>query len=72
MQWLQHRGGVLHHGHPARSAVGAAAGQGGGFLGDLGVGAPRGQSERGAAQVHTRDPGGQQRECRARVNAAIK
>lgn len=53
VQWLQHRGGVLHYGHPACSASGTAAGQGGGVLGDPGVGASRGQSERGAAQIHT-------------------
>lgn len=71
VQRLQHRGGVLHHGHPARSAAGATAGQGGGVLGDPGVGASRGQSERGAAQIHSRDPGGQQREYRTHINTYI-
>lgn len=62
LQRLQSRGGVLHHGHPACSAAGAAARQGRSVLGDPGVGASRGQFQRGAAQVHARDPGGQQRE----------
>lgn len=39
VQWLQHGGGVLHHGHPACSASGSTAGQGWGVLGDPGVGA---------------------------------
>lgn len=62
VQWLQYRGGVVYHGHSAPSAPRATAGQGGGLLGEPGVGASRGQPHRGAAQIHTRDPGGQQRE----------
>lgn len=63
-QWLQFRGGVYHHGHPACSASGTTACQGRGVLGDPGVGASWGQSQCGAAQIHTWDPGGQQREYR--------
>lgn len=61
MQWFQHRGGVLYDGNAAPSASGTTAGQGRSLLGDLGVGATGGQSQWGAAQIHTWDPGGQQR-----------